>query len=329
MYDVIALGELLIDFIPGGKSDNGNVLFERNPGGAPVNVLAQLAQLGKKTGFIGKVGNDPFGHFLQEVLVKNGVDTKGLILSDEAHTTMAFVHLDDQGERSFTFSRKPGADQLLRVDEIDSAFIQSAKIFHFGSISMTDEPAYSATLQAVKYAKDNKLLISYDPNLRELLWNDLEQAKRIIKEGMQYADILKISEDELEFITNETDLERGTSLLIAQYPFQLILVTLGAKGCFYRNANHIGNLAGFKVNIVDTTGAGDAFLGAMLYSILENDKPVKDWNQQDLTSAVSFANAAGALATTSKGAITSMRQKQDIENLIEGGNNEDGERNDA
>lgn len=319
MYDVIALGELLIDFTPNGKSGAGNSLFETNPGGAPANVLAALAKLGKKTSFIGKVGQDPLGQFLGKVLEEIGIDTQGLIHAEDVNTTLAFVHLSDDGERSFHFYRNPGADMMLDAKEVDLQLIKNAKVFHFGSISMTHEPAKTATLKAVQTAKENGVLISYDPNLRPALWDTLELAKEHIHEGFQYADIVKISLEELEFISGTDDLERGSRYLFENYSTKLMLITLGDEGCFYRLANETGHVHAFKIDSVDTTGAGDAFLGGLLYQLIGSVGLSLDLNgltSEEIRRMITFANAMGALATTKKGAIPAMPSLEDIQALL-------------
>lgn len=317
MYDVIALGELLIDFTPAGESQNGNIQFERNPGGAPANVLAALAKLNMKTAFIGKVGNDPFGMFLNEVLHNIHIDTTGLVFSEETNTTLAFVHLDRSGDRSFSFYRNPGADMMLKEEEINFKLIENSKIFHFGSISMTHEPCASATLKAIKFAKDLGILISYDPNLRVSLWQDLSHAKKMILLGLAFADIVKISEEELEFITGIKDLEEGSKYIYDLYQTKLITVTLGPDGSFYRRGNDFGKRPGRKVNTVDTTGAGDAFFGGFLYQILKSEQAIADLSVNKLEQMVDFANVVGAFATTKHGAIPAMPELIDIQHFID------------
>jgi sugar/nucleoside kinase (ribokinase family) len=315
MFDVIALGEVLIDFTPAGKSETVEVRFEQNPGGAPANVLSALAKWGKRTAFIGKVGNDQFGHYLNSVLQKNIIDTSGVVFTDDVNTTLAFVHLNDQGDRSFSFYRNPGADMKLHESEIDLEMISNSRIFHFGSISMTHDPSASATLKAVSFAKENGLLISYDPNLRVNLWNDLNHAKNMIEAGLKYADILKISEEELEFITGTKDLSKGSEYIFSHFYTKLIFVTLGSKGCFYRLGHETGKCCGYEIESIDTTGAGDAFLAGVLYQIIEINKDIMDLSTKDVEQMVSFANAVGALATTKKGAIPAMPSLEDIQGL--------------
>jgi fructokinase len=317
-YDVVAIGELLIDFTPHGISAQGNTLFERNPGGAPANVLAALSRFGKKTAFIGKVGSDQFGHFLQHTLEQNLIETKGLVFSDEVNTTLAFVHIAEDGDRQFSFYRKPGADLTLREDEVNFELIGNAEIFHFGSVSMTEEPSRSVTIRAVEHAKRRGKLISYDPNLRESLWPSLELAKIVISEGLRFADVLKVSEEELYFLTECRELEDGCRWLGDRYGIPAVFVTLGSKGCYYNVYNHTGTVPGFVVAPVDSTGAGDAFLGAILYQLLDSPDRFSTLTEIEIRDCVQFANAAGALATQSKGAIPSLPNLQDVENLLKG-----------
>ncbi|MGK7378131.1 PfkB family carbohydrate kinase [Planococcus sp. 1R117A] len=318
MFDVVALGELLIDFTPAGKSANGNTLFETNPGGAPANVLATLAKFNARTAFIGKVGTDQFGSFLGHTLQKGKIDTQGLVYSEDVNTTLAFVHLKEDGDRSFQFYRSPGADIMLNEQEVDIVMVQSAKIFHFGSLSMTHEPAKTATLKAVKAAQEKDVLISYDPNLRPALWESLSHAKETIIEGLQYADILKISEEELEFITDIRDLEVGSQFLFEKFGLKIALITLGSKGCFYRFGKDTGHVNGFQVNTIDTTGAGDIFLGAFLHQFIKKEISWDLVQAEDVEEMILFANAAAALGTTKKGAIPAIPHLNDVNELIDG-----------
>ncbi|MGE5581241.1 MAG: carbohydrate kinase family protein [Bacillota bacterium] len=318
MFDLLALGELLIDFTPAGLSEAGNRLFEENPGGAPANVLAAVAKLGKKSAFIGMVGKDQFGLFLKEALRQNGIETGGLKFSETANTTLAFVHLDAGGDRSFSFYRKPGADMMLTPDDLDYDLLKKARIFHFGSVSMTGEPSRSATLAAAKFAKEHGLMVSYDPNYRPPLWPSLEEARKVIISGLQYADILKVSAEELELITGTNDLAKGSASLHDQ-GISVVLVTLGPEGCFYRYQGGSGKLAAYEVKVIDTTGAGDAFLGGILYwfsglSLTE----IKRLNQAEFEKMVAFANAMGALSTTKKGAIPAMPSLEEVKQLTRG-----------
>lgn len=318
MFDITALGELLIDFTPFAALDGTKGVFERNPGGAPANVLVASKRLGCSAAFIGMVGNDQFGMFLKDILDKCGVCTRGLRLTDKAKTTLAFVHLNEAGDRSFSFYRDSGADIMLTAQDVDYELIGNSRIFHFGSLSMTDEPCRSATLSALKYAKKKHIIISYDPNLRPSLWRSLEEAKSAIMEGLGYADILKVSEEELEFISGTADLEKGTELLY-RAGVGAVFVTMGEKGCFYRYKGGFGAVDGFKVNTVDTTGAGDAFLGAVLYKILKLGwKNINRIDAAGFEAILRFANAAGALTTTKKGAIPAMPDINEVSRLCEG-----------
>lgn len=315
MFDVVALGELLIDFTPAGNSPAGNELFERNPGGAPANVLAAVSKLGGSSAFIGKVGNDQFGHFLQGVLNKNNIETKGLKFSDEFNTTLAFVHLNEKGDRSFSFYRKPGADTMLEEGDLEYSLIDEARIFHFGSLSMTDEPSKSATIKAVEYAKKKGKIISYDPNWRPPLWKDEKAAKEGMLIGLQYADILKISEEEQEFLTGEKDLIAGSKILF-DLGIKLIIVTLGPKGCFYRYKAGTGHLNTYDTKVTDTTGAGDAFLGGLLYNISKIRTDISDTDRSEIESILDFSNAVGAICASKRGAIPAMPSYEEVMKCI-------------
>lgn len=313
MFDVVALGELLIDFTPAGRSPTGNELFERNPGGAPANVLAALAKLGKSVAFLGMVGHDQFGIYLKSVMEENKINTRGLKISQRANTTLAFVHLNENGDRNFSFYRKPGADMMFSCEDIDYDIINDSKIFHFGSVSMTDEPVASATFKAVEYAKKSGLIISYDPNLRPPLWQCLTDARKKIMKGLEYADILKISEDELEFITQTKDLEEGSEILY-DMGIKIVLVTLGPEGCYYKYKNGQGHLSTYDTKVVDTTGSGDAFLGGVLYCLSNKTiDELDDISKTEFEGMVDFANAMGSLAATKKGGIPSMPGIDEIE----------------
>lgn len=306
MFDIVAFGELLIDFIPAGISISGNEVFEKNPGGAPANVLAAVRRLGKSAAFMGMVGKDQFGNFLDEVLRSCGIDTTGLIFSKSVNTTLAFVHLDERGDRSFSFYRNPGADMMFEEKDINYELIRNSSIFHFGSVSMTSEPARSATLAAVKYAKDNGLLISYDPNLRPPLWSSMEEAKENMILGLEYADIVKISIDELKFITGTSNLEKSSDIL-CKAGIDTVLITLGPDGCFYSYQGGRGKVNTYDTKVVDTTGAGDAFLGGVLYKLCGYKKSeIRLMGKAEFESIIDFANAAGALTAAKRGAIPAM-----------------------
>jgi fructokinase len=315
MIDVTALGELLIDFTPAGLSNQGNPVFEQNPGGAPANVLAALSKLGCQTAFIGKVGTDQFGQFLKKTLDDVGVSTHGLVMTDTCNTTLAFVHLSPSGDRSFSFYRDPGADLLLEPAELPYQLIEDCEIFHFGSVSMTAEPSRSATLAAVRHAKDQHKLVSFDPNLRLRLWKSPEAAKHEILETMHLADLVKISEEELLFLTGESDLEKGAQYLIDTYRLKLVLITLGPDGAYAHNNLGSARRPTYKVLTIDTTGAGDAFTGGFLYKLLKSGKSPADLTPGDLDEFLDFANAVGSLATTRKGAIPALPDLAAIEDL--------------
>ncbi len=315
MVDVTALGELLIDFTPAGLSNQGNPIFEQNPGGAPANVLAALAKLGCQTAFIGKVGTDQFGQFLKKTLDDVGVSTHGLVMTDSYNTTLAFVHLSSTGDRSFSFYRDPGADLMLEPAELSYQLIEDCQIFHFGSVSMTAEPAYSATMAAVKHAKEQHKLISYDPNLRLRLWKSPEAAKAGILSAMPLADLVKISEEELIFLTGESDLAKGAQFLIDHYGLKLVLITLGPGGAFAYNQNGSAHRPTYKVKVVDTTGAGDAFTGGFLFKLVKSGKMPGELTPADLEEFLDFGNAVGSIATTRKGAIPALPDLAAIEAL--------------
>lgn len=314
-YDVVALGELLIDFINNGISAQGNPLFEANPGGAVCNVLAMLNKLGHKTAFIGKVGADIFGHQLKKVLDEINIDTAGLLMDKEVRTTLAFVANDETGERSFSFYRNPGADMMLRADEVDEELIKASRGFHFGTLSMTHELVREATKRALDIAKENGLLISFDPNLRESLWDSLENAKKQVDYGLHYCDILKISDNEIQWFTGEEDFDKGIKILQDKYQVPLILLSMGKEGsrAYYKNLRV--EVPGFiQEKTIETTGAGDTFFGSCLHFVLE--KGLEALNENDLTEMLTFANAAASVITTRKGALKVMPAEEEIQRLI-------------
>lgn len=314
-FDVTALGELLIDFTESGKSPQGNPLVEANPGGAPCNVLAMLNKLGKKTAFIGKVGNDAFGRQLSEAVGKSGTDISGLVTDNDVHTTLAFVHTLSGGEREFSFYRNPGADMMLRKDEVKEDIIKSARIFHFGTLSLTHDSVCEATRYAVDIAKKNNLLVSFDPNLREPLWNSLNDAKVQIEYGLSKCDILKISDNELEFITGTCDYQKGAKLLLDTYKIPIIFVTMGKEGSLACYKDAIVFKETFSdIKPIEKTGAGDTFTACALNYILENG--LENLSENNLSELLVFANAAASIITTRKGALNSMPEREEIEALI-------------
>jgi fructokinase len=314
-FDVVALGELLIDFTPAGQAPSGGALFEQNPGGAPANVLVALAKLGGHGAFIGKVGSDQFGTFLKNVLESHGVSAQGLRFTPDASTTLAFVHLDARGNRSFSFCRKPGADILLEASDVDRTLIDQCRVFHFGSLSLTDEPARTATLHAVRHAKATGKIISFDPNWRPPLWKDDATAKAGMTAGLADADILKVSESELEILTGEKDIGRAVKHLFER-GIKIVLATLGPDGCYFQCRDGHGHVPCFPVTVVDTTGAGDAFLGGFLYQFLLTQEKPEELVVTELTEMVRFSNAVGSLCTTRKGAISAMPSLEEVTFLL-------------
>lgn len=313
MFDVTAVGELLIDFTPAGKSEAGCTLFAQNPGGAPANVLVAVSRLGGRTAFIGKVGSDGFGEFLKTTLERNGISTGNLVRTDRVHTTLAFVQLDEKGDRSFSFCRKPGADILLESGDVHPDLLRNTHFMHFGSVSLTDEPSRSATLHAVKEAKSAGAIISYDPNYRAPLWNNEQEAKNQMSAALPLADLVKLSEEELEMLTGDSDFLSAAHRIQA-LGAKLVLVTLGAKGVFYLLGDRYGKLPTYDVKTVDTNGAGDTFLGAVLYRLKEKSlREIELLSEDELLDILSFANAAGSLATTKSGAIPAMPTREEVE----------------
>lgn len=313
-FGVVALGELLIDFTENGISSQGNPIFEANPGGAPCNVLAMLARLGKTTAFIGKVGNDHFGKVLSETIKDCGICADGLVFDDTVHTTLAFVHKKTDGDRDFSFYREPGADMMLRKCEIDEEIIKSAKIFHFGTLSSTHEGVREATRYGVDIAKESGALISFDPNLRPPLWDSLDNAKKEIEYGLSKCDILKISDNEIEFMTGSTDYDKAVRELMGKYHIKLAFATLGKNGSRAYFGDMQAEFGGFDVDTIETTGAGDTFCGSALNFILEHD--INALTENDLKELLAFANAAAAIITTRRGALKVMPEKKEILDLL-------------
>ena len=311
MYDVVALGELLIDFASKSVDAAGYPTLAANPGGAPGNFLAALNTYGKKTAFLGKVGNDTFGHLLLKTLQGAGIETKGILVDDSVFTTLAFVTFDESGDRSFSFARKPGADTQLSWEEIDKTIIDEAKVFHFGTLSLTDEPVRTATQKAVAYAKEAGKLITCDPNLRVPLWKDLEEAKAQMLWSLQQADVVKISDNEVEFLWNCTPAE-GADKLLEEYGVSLAMVTLGPDGCLLKTKNASFQAPCPKVRPVDTTGAGDIFGGSAVARLLELDKPICELTEKDLAYIGAFAATAASLSTETVGGIPSIPEKDAV-----------------
>ena len=316
-YDVVALGELLIDFTENGLSEQGNPLLEANPGGAPCNVLSMLQKLGDKTAFIGKVGNDGFGHLLTKAVQEQGINTTGLVYDNDVHTTLALVLKKENGDRDFAFYRNPGADMNLKEEEVNESLIASSSIFHFGTLSLTDESVKKATQKAVKVAKENGLTITFDPNLREPLWRSLEEAHEQVAWGLQQADVVKISDNEITWFTGMDNYDEGIAFLQKEYPnLKLICLSMGGDGskAVYRDV-HVAYPAFLQEATIETTGAGDTFCACMIHTVLENG--IDHLDEEKLKEMLKFANAAASLVTTKKGALRVMPTKEEVETFIE------------
>ena len=316
MIDVVALGELLIDFVCLRTDEAGYPTMAAHPGGAPANFLAALTKFGAKTALLGKVGADAFGKMLTGTLEQSGIETRGLIRDENVFTTLAFVTLDEHGDREFSFARKPGADICISYEELDLSLIDEAKVFHFGTLSLTDEPARTATRRAVAYAKERGKLITYDPNLRKPLWRSLDAAREQLLWGLGQADVVKISDEEVEFLFG-TSPEAGAEQILKQYGAKLVFVTCGPDGCVFQNRRAKGTAPGlFGINVVDTTGAGDIFGGSAVWGLLQTGKAPEDLDERDLQRIASFACASASLSTTRFGGITSVFDKEDILNRM-------------
>lgn len=315
MKDVVAVGELLIDFTENGISEQGNKLFEANPGGAPCNVLAMLQKLGRSTAFIGKVGDDAFGHMLQRTVRELGIDVSDLTFDQKIPTTLAFVQTAPDGDRDFSFYRKPGADMMLRKTDINTALVKDTKIMHFGTLSMTDAFCAEATQYAIAAAKENGALISFDPNLRKPLWDDLQDAKEKMLWGIAHCDILKISDDEVTFLTGEADVEQGVRQLLSAYHTPFVCATMGKNGSkAFFDGNCIQAEPFLLANTIETTGAGDTFCACMLHDILNNG--IENRSKESVYQMLRFANAGAALITTRRGALRVMPTAKEIRGLI-------------
>lgn len=314
-YDVTALGELLIDFTENGNSEQGNPLMEANPGGAPCNMLAMIQKLGGTTAFIGKVGKDMFGRQLKTAVEAVGIDTRNLMEDEEVHTTLAFVHTFPDGDRDFSFYRNPGADMMLTKEEIQEDLIRNSKVFHFGTLSSTHEGVRKATRYAIDVAKEAGCLVSFDPNLRPPLWKTLEDARKEIEYGLSKTDILKISDNEVEFLCGTSDYDEGAKMLIEKYNIPFVCVTLGKDGsrAYYKGMRV--EVPGFvQKNTIETTGAGDIFCGCMLHYIIQHG--LEDLTEENLRELLTFANAAASVITTRKGALAVMPSKEEVEELL-------------
>ena len=312
MIDVVALGEVLIDFASRGTDANGYPLMQALPGGAPANFLAALTKYGKSTAFLGKVGDDAFGHLLVGTVKDAGIETRGIIIDPTVFTTLAFVTFDASGDRSFSFARKPGADTCLNWEEVDKSLIDEARVFHFGTLSLTNDPARTTTQRCVAYAKEAGKLITCDPNLRKPLWSSLEEAKEQMLWSLGQADVVKISDDEVEFLYG-LDAEMGAKRILETCGVKLVFVTCGAKGCWFKNAVAEGWVPGLgEIEVVDTTGAGDIFGGSALWKLLKLGKTPETLSEAELRDVVGFACASAGLSTTKAGGISSVPSYDDV-----------------
>ncbi len=315
-FDVVTLGELLIDFTDNGMSAQGNTMFEANPGGAPCNVLAMLNKLGHPTAFIGKVGKDIFGLKLKSVLEEVGIDTSNLIVDEDARTTLAFVQTFEDGDRDFSFYRNPGADMLLTADEVDGELVKSARLFHFGTLSMTHEGVREATKKAIRLAKEAGAVVSFDPNLRPPLWKSLDDAKEQAAYGFTQCDVLKISDNEIQWFTGEEDYDKGIEKLRQEYDIPLILLSMGKDGsrAYYKDLR-VEIPSFIQKETIETTGAGDTFGGCCLHYVLEYG--LDGLNEERLKEMLTFANAAASIITTRKGALRVMPEVEEVKRFIE------------
>lgn len=316
MKDVVALGELLIDFAPVSTDDAGYPTLKAQPGGAPGNFLAALQKYGCSTALLGKVGDDTFGHLLKGTLDKLGIDTHGIVVDPAVFTTLAFVTLDATGNRSFSFARKPGADTCLRPEEVNTALLDEGKVLHFGTLSLTDEPARSATRAAVAYAREHGKLISFDPNLRKPLWPSDDAAKEQIEWGLHQADIVKISDEEIEFLWGLSP-EEGAQKLLTEYGVKLVYATLGPKGCHFANRQGCGEVPSpTGLHVIDTTGAGDIFGGSAMSQFLRLNKAPEDLTVEEMRAVTRFACCAASLSTQTHGGITSVVPEEEVRAIL-------------
>lgn len=316
-FDIVALGELLIDFTEAGSSSGGQRLFEQNPGGAPANLLTVASHMGYRTAFIGKVGADMHGMFLKKTLEQERIHTGALIVDLDYFTTLAFVAIDEEGERQFSFARKPGADTMLRKEELDRNLLSDCRIFHFGSLSLTAEPAKSATREAVSLAKASGALISYDPNYRASLWNSQDEAAAAMRFMIPFADVLKVSDEESLLLTGEMDYEKAAKALQSMGP-KLVAVTLGKDGVLLARAGQTELVPAFTVESIDTTGAGDSFWGGFLSQYLSFDQPIEQMDWNDVKRCAVFGNAVAGLCVQRRGGIPAIPEKAEVVEFLSG-----------
>ena len=312
MLDVVALGELLIDFTCISADADGYPTMAAHPGGAPANYLAAVTKFGGKTAMLGKVGTDAFGKLLTGTLEKAGIDTRGLIATPDVFTTLAFVTLDETGNREFSFARKPGADTCIGTDEVRYDLLDETKVLHFGTLSLTDEPARSATYAAVEYCREHGKLISFDPNLRKPLWRDLEEAKKQMLWGLAHADVVKISDEEVEFLFG-LDVQAGAAHILKEFGVKLVFVTCGPEGCWFDNGTARGMTPSLRdIKVLDTTGAGDIFGGSAMWKLLQTGKAPADLTEADLRDVTAFACTSAGLSTTRPGGISSVPEYEEV-----------------
>lgn len=316
MYDVVALGELLIDFAPVSTDESGYPTIKAQPGGAPGNFLAALQKYGCSTALIGKVGADSFGKLLLGTMTEKGISTQGIITDPTVFTTLAFVTLDATGNREFSFARKPGADTCLTAEEVPYDLLDGCSVFHFGTLSLTSEPARTATRKAVAYAKEHGKLISFDPNLRKPLWPNDEAAKEQMEWGLHQSDIVKISNEEIEFLWGLSP-EEGAQKLLNEYGVRLVYATLGPKGCHFANRNGCGEVASpAGIHVVDTTGAGDIFGGSAMSRFLRFAKAPEELTVEEMRAVTRFACCAASLSTQTHGGINSVPEEAAVEAIV-------------
>lgn len=316
MFDVLALGEMLIDFTFVQNNADGFPIIEAHPGGAVANYLAPISKYGLSTALFAKVGNDTFGRLLSKALLSVDINNAFISFTKKAFTTIAFVTLNEYGEREFSFARKPGADTLLEIGDIDLSVVKQSKAIHFGSVCMTNEPARSTHYSVIEYARKSGLLISYDPNYRESLWEDCEEARKQILWGISQADIIKISDSELKFVYGLPPLE-GANRIFSDYSPKLVYVTCGENGCYFKNSSYEGYVPALSgLSVVDTTGAGDIFDGAAMYALLQTSKQIELLNEDDLYSITKFACTVAGLSTTKHGGILSVPTMEEVQRYM-------------
>lgn len=315
-YDVVALGELLIDFTPAGVSESGMRLFEQNPGGAPVNMLTAVTKNGYRTAFIGKVGNDMHGAFLRDVAAETGIDVSGLILAEDVFTTLAFVGLSDAGERTFSFARKPGADTQICYKELNQKLLKETRIFHVGSLSLTDEPARTTTFQAVRTAKEAGAIISYDPNYRAPLWEGREVAVERMRSMLQYVDMIKMSDEETDMLTPYQEPEAAAEYLLKK-GIEVVAVTLGAEGVLIASKKGMARVPGFQSHVADTTGAGDSFWGGFISRFFQTEEELRNLSIEQLKDCALYGNAEASLCVEKRGGIPAIPEREEVEERLE------------